>query len=131
LYANAPAGFIGTLGLLQTVTGSGTLYQNISVCPGANYELTFTMAMDHDTYAGDFPVTFSALVFNNVLFSTTLTATSSALNGYGPYPFTVPESTDTFTFTDLQFTFSATTEVIIFAGAALIFYLDDVSVYQP
>jgi hypothetical protein len=105
------------------------LYQNISLCPGANYELTFTMATTQSPSAG--AVALSVYLFDTILTANTfaLAQTSSTLQGHGPYPFSVPASSDTFAFTILKFDILAFTTTQT-EGTPFIFDFDDVSVYQ-
>ncbi|KAK8076150.1 hypothetical protein PG994_003422 [Apiospora phragmitis] len=106
------------LGGLNLNQGKPVLSQDISVCPGANYELTFTMSSQLKYTTA---VTVTAL---GITLATIILAPPGASQGYGPYPFSVPDSADTFAYTTLHFQISTP----IFYP---IIYIDDVSIYQP
>ncbi|KAF7532620.1 hypothetical protein G7054_g7830 [Neopestalotiopsis clavispora] len=92
------------------------LNQNISLCPGASYELTFEAALTDSTML----TVYLDSVSNQL---TPLVIGSGSMRGYGPYPFTVASSTDTFAYKNLMFSLA------VFNNLDSIL-IDDVSVYQ-
>ncbi|KAK8022449.1 hypothetical protein PG993_013216 [Apiospora rasikravindrae] len=100
-------------------SGSPVLSQAITVCPGASYELTFTMGS-----AIFFPGTLTVTAMGQQLASIDLAGQGQAATGYGPYPFSVPASADTFAYTSVEFQVYSP----LFGNTIII---DDVSIYQP
>jgi hypothetical protein len=70
--------------------GGVYLRQNLTLCPGTTYELTFTLAtMDFDaTYKNEWGVLVRTA--NSELGAIFLSYSDSTPKGYGPYPFTIP-----------------------------------------
>ncbi|KAK7918462.1 salivary secreted peptide [Apiospora marii] len=97
------------------------LSQTITVCPGANYELTFTVHRQTEA-----PVFLLVSVQGQNVAQLPLYGTGA--QGYGPYPFTVPASAtgDTFASTTVQFQLESPLDWNTYTIA-----FDDVSVYQP
>ncbi|KAF3020067.1 hypothetical protein E8E14_000406 [Neopestalotiopsis sp. 37M] len=70
--------------------GGVYLRQNLTLCPGTTYELTFTLAtMDFDaTYKNEWGILLRTA--NRELGAIFLSYSDSTPQGYGPYPFTIP-----------------------------------------
>ncbi|KAK7937653.1 uncharacterized protein PG986_014521 [Apiospora aurea] len=98
-------------------TGSPVLSQAITVCPGANYELTFTMGAVV-FYPGNLVATVMGQAVANIQLL------GDPTKGYGPYPFSVPASADTFAYTSVEFQVQAP----LWGNTV---FVDDVSIYQP
>ncbi|KAK8057263.1 hypothetical protein PG996_011200 [Apiospora saccharicola] len=96
------------------------LSQDMTVCPGAHYELTFTV----DRQQIREPVFLIVTAQGQQLLQTVVYGQGT--QGYGPYPFSVPASADTFAYTTLQFRLESLGR---FDGYSVA--IDNVSVYQP